>query len=144
MGSNANIWTSNCMSAEAKFQSAIMRMLPGHAFRVENAVSVGMPDINVCYRGIEIWIEVKSAINGELLLRPYQRAFMELRTRAGGECFIVALWPEVNEVSVSPWPMCLESVKRFGKNYLHVIPTIDQCFKKDKGYLQEIRKRLFQ
>lgn len=48
----------------------------------------GVPDLNGCYNGNEVWIENKSAVGFRVLLRPEQVAWLERRDRAGGRTFI--------------------------------------------------------
>lgn len=60
---------------------------------IESTVSRGVPDLNVCHRGIECWIELKLFVGGRVLLRPEQYAWGVRRMHHGGRVFIMALHP---------------------------------------------------
>jgi len=49
----------------------------------------GTPDINGCWRGIEIWIELKQATHWQVEIQPEQVAWIERRARAGGRVFVM-------------------------------------------------------
>lgn len=56
--------------------------------RVENsAVGRGVPDLNGCFNGIEVWIENKTTEGWKVDLRPEQSAWAARRARAGGRVF---------------------------------------------------------
>ncbi len=69
-----------------------------HWTRVEGALTPGIPDINMCYKGVEAWIEAKevdswpkrSSTIVNIGLRPEQRIWLEERAEAGGRCFVLA------------------------------------------------------
>jgi Holliday junction resolvase len=48
----------------------------------------GIPDLNGCFAGIEVWIELKRMVGRRVLMRPEQVAWIERRARAGGRVFI--------------------------------------------------------
>lgn len=48
----------------------------------------GIPDVNACWVGLEIWIEFKKTDHWRVDLRPEQVGWIERRARAGGRCFI--------------------------------------------------------
>jgi hypothetical protein len=57
--------------------------------RVENsAVGRGVPDLNGCFNGTEVWIENKTTEAWKVDLRPEQSAWAARRARAGGRVFI--------------------------------------------------------
>jgi hypothetical protein len=69
--------------------------------RLESWVGIGVPDINWCVDGMELWIEGK-CIPPEAMpkrtttalhigLRPEQRLWLEKRQRAGGNVCVLAL-----------------------------------------------------
>jgi len=58
--------------------------------RVENRVGSGAPDVNVCYKGVEMWVENKEGrlnLDGRVRakIRPAQRAWATRRMNAGGQ-----------------------------------------------------------
>jgi hypothetical protein len=56
--------------------------------RVENsAVGRGVPDLNGCFAGVEVWIENKQTEGWKVELRPEQYAWAARRTRVGGRVF---------------------------------------------------------
>lgn len=61
-------------------------LIGSHSQRIENTAGSGVPDINCCWNGIEIWIECKMR---EPLLRPFQWAWINRRVRAGGNVFVI-------------------------------------------------------
>lgn len=48
----------------------------------------GVPDMNGCWSGREIWIEFKQTTHWQLSFRPEQVSWIHRRTRAGGLCWI--------------------------------------------------------
>lgn len=65
-----------------------------HVCPIENEVGTGIPDLNVAYRGVEFWTELKfkencpvrkntPAIRG--MLRPDQRVWMKKRVQTGAK-----------------------------------------------------------
>jgi hypothetical protein len=48
----------------------------------------GIPDLNGCYSGIEIWLECKQTAGWKVNLRPMQVAWISRRISCGGRCFI--------------------------------------------------------
>lgn len=78
---------------EQAFSKWLRSKLPGHVCRVENTIGSGMPDINWCYEGKEIWIETKMTLTNSVLLRKEQWAWMRRRDVAGSQVRIVAVLP---------------------------------------------------
>jgi hypothetical protein len=81
--------------------------------RIENGVSPGMPDINLCLDGADIWIEAKqvtkparqstpllSGRNHELLLT--QRNWMLRQRAAGGQSFLFIFVDEQTLIVMNP------------------------------------------
>jgi hypothetical protein len=58
---------------------------------IETSTSRGVPDLNLCRQGVEIWVELKLFVSGRVLLRPEQYAWGLRRHHHGGRVFIVAL-----------------------------------------------------
>lgn len=69
-----------------------------HAQAIEHNYHPGVPDLNVCIRGVEWWIEVK--INDDPL-RPNQQIWMELRKQCGGNVCVVRF--KNSKVMVQHW-----------------------------------------
>lgn len=65
--------------------------------RVENLTMQGVPDINCCWDGKEIWIESKIYYpeHNSPLLEPEQHAWGFRRTHNGGKVWVLALHGEV-------------------------------------------------
>lgn len=66
--------------------------------RVENVVSKGMPDVNICHRGVEAWVELKHEHNFPARMTTVvrfptytneQRLWQRLRMAAGGRVFML-------------------------------------------------------
>ena len=56
--------------------------------RVENSgLGRGVPDLNGCLMGIEVWLELKATQGWAVLVLPEQAAWAERRARAGGRVF---------------------------------------------------------
>lgn len=65
--------------------------LKGHPIRIESMSSLGIPDVNWCYKGVEVWMELK-VIHGKdkIYVERYQPQYHIQRNRAGGLVYIVA------------------------------------------------------
>lgn len=62
-----------------------------HLTRVENAITFGIPDVDLCYKGKQDWVELKIVKNGAILFRPSQIAWYVRRIKIGkGDTFIFA------------------------------------------------------
>lgn len=88
---------------ETKFSHWVMSKFlnVADAQRIENTAGSGTPDINVCYQGLEFWIETKLVTNGgRVHIRPYQYSWIRRRTDAGGRIFIFAYESERDEIWV--------------------------------------------
>lgn len=115
------------MTPEAKFSRFIMqRVLAGtHAQRIETSTGSGIPDINVCYCGIELWIETKVATpTCRVLLRPFQWAWINRRVKELGRGYVVAeyldtirVWAfrDVRVVPHAEYLSVISDAKVFGK-----------------------------
>ena len=51
-------------------------------------MGAGVPDLNGCHKGVEVWIECKRAESERVEVRPGQVAWGEARTRVGGRVFV--------------------------------------------------------
>ena len=74
------------MNPEKKFQKWLQSKIPGHWQNLEALNSPGLPDVNVCYRGVEVWLELKGE---KVWLRRHQYAWGMRRAKVGGRCFIL-------------------------------------------------------
>jgi hypothetical protein len=58
--------------------------------RIETGgVGRGIPDLNGCLAGTEIWIELKATNGWAVVVRPEQIGWAERRMRAGGRVFLM-------------------------------------------------------
>ena len=83
------------MKPEQKFYQWFKNQLPTTAdcCRVETSTMGGMPDVNVCEFGVEIWVELKVFMAGRVLIRKEQNSWFHRRLQAGGKVFIIAQHP---------------------------------------------------
>jgi len=68
----------------------IQRYLPHFDWqRIESsAIASGVPDLNGCYNGVEVWLELKQTGAWALDIRPAQIGWAEKRVRHGGRVFM--------------------------------------------------------
>tara|TARA_R110000803_G_scaffold51850_1_gene106924 strand:+ start:219 stop:623 length:405 start_codon:yes stop_codon:yes gene_type:complete len=81
------------MTPEATLWKLFRGHLPrgAHAQRVETGgTGLGIPDINICCGGREIWVELKIVSGKQVRLSPEQVAWHFRRTNAGGQTYVVA------------------------------------------------------
>jgi hypothetical protein len=71
--------------------------------RIES-MSSGMPDINACMTGLEVWIESKVFVTGRVLLRPEQYAWGHRRATHGGRVYVVAWHTKQNTLFLWRYP----------------------------------------
>lgn len=50
--------------------------------------SRGVPDLNGCFAGIEVWVELKQCAHWRILVRPEQVGWAERRAEHGGRTFV--------------------------------------------------------
>lgn len=71
----------------------------------------GIPDLNGCQHGVEVWVEMKATEHWAVDIDPTQVGWLLRRTRAGGRCFVavkrkgVELWllrPEAARTLATP------------------------------------------
>jgi hypothetical protein len=98
---------------EKQLAAKLKSWLPkdAHWMRLENAVGVGAPDINVCYLGFEEWWELK--VKGQAPIRPAQKVWHAQRERAGGRSFILLYNPETKVIEVLKWCIIAEDFLLF-------------------------------
>ena len=58
--------------------------------RVENGqMMLGVPDVNGCRGGVEVWLELKATDAWAVVVRPEQCGWAERRMRSGGRVFLL-------------------------------------------------------
>ncbi len=80
------------MAKEASLWALLKEHLPeeAHFQRIETGgTGKGVPDVNYCHKGKEIWIELKSIEGLKSTLTPFQIAWIYNRYRSGGNAFIL-------------------------------------------------------
>lgn len=76
---------------ESQFWALVKGKLPGHVERVENALTRGTPDVNMCHEGCESWLELKVLdAKHHCELRPEQYLWHRRRQEVGGRVFVLA------------------------------------------------------
>lgn len=113
------------MTPESKFNQWISHKLlfDAHVQRIETTTGSGVPDLNVCWYGIEFWAESKvETPGGNILLRPFQWAWMKKRQNAGGKVILLAERNQDRPAQVSLWGVANISVVVHGA-HLKVITT---------------------
>lgn len=93
---------------ETQLWAGLKTALPTfHWQRIETLTGAGVPDVNGCCGGVEIWIELKiirgvgkPSFQSSQGLTPTQCAWLEARWRAGGRSFVVAYWKEKERLCV--------------------------------------------
>tara|TARA_R110000824_G_scaffold92279_1_gene224047 strand:+ start:252 stop:722 length:471 start_codon:yes stop_codon:yes gene_type:complete len=90
---NGTKWKPNLMTLEATFWKLLKKHLPitCHTQRIETgSTGLGIPDVNLCWEGTELWIELKIVKGKRVELSPEQCAWHFRRNRAGGKSLIIA------------------------------------------------------
>lgn len=67
-----------------------------HVQRIEDAISSGVPDTNLCYKGVETWLEGKiirrlpkrETTPAYITLSKEQAGWLTARRLAGGRCYV--------------------------------------------------------
>jgi hypothetical protein len=76
---------------ESQFWALVKGKLPGHVERMENALTRGTPDVNMCHEAIELWLELKILdAKGSCQLRPEQVLWHRKRQEHAGRVFVLA------------------------------------------------------
>ena len=82
--------TKDRSNNESGFYKLLRKHLPrdAHAQRIETGgTGLGIPDLNVCYKGKEAWIELKTTAGNKPKISANQVAWHLKRNRAGGNTF---------------------------------------------------------
>ena len=62
-----------------------------HWQRIETGITgAGVPDVNGCLDGKEVWVELKRVKGRQIGLRPMQIAWLATRTKYGGRYYVLA------------------------------------------------------
>ena len=72
-------------------KAAMHRVCPVgmHFSRIENISGSGVPDVNMCKDGREMWIELKIARGNQVLFQPSQLAWITQHVACGGNVFVL-------------------------------------------------------
>lgn len=113
---------------EHRFWNRVQPMLQGHVQRLESAISLGLPDVNICWHGREYWIELKVWTPGAgVLIRKEQWAWHNRRMANGGCCFLLCGSCEEDEKDRAFFaPTSLLQVKAYGTQNKYVVVTNSQ------------------
>ena len=120
---------------EKKFYATIFSWLHfrGHLQRIETSTTSGVPDVNFCTSGIEVWMELKVCKDIEdLCIRKEQYAWCLRRSMAKGHVFIVALITGTGNTVFWEFPQTLIK-KRTGKYLEPLNGPSDIMFAGDGG-----------
>jgi hypothetical protein len=78
------------MPMESNFWRLLRQNIEGHLVRIENAISAGCPDVNACFKGSEVWCELKAGSRqSDIYLRVSQLSWMIRRVSNGGKVKVV-------------------------------------------------------
>ena len=80
------------MPKEAALWSLVKQHLPkdAHFQRIETGgTGRGVPDVNYCQQGKEVWIELKSVSGLKSEVSSFQIAWLYNRVKSGGNCFVL-------------------------------------------------------
>lgn len=75
---------------EKEFKKIIRGLVPAaHWQPIESwQIAAGIPDLNGCLRGVEVWVEAKIAWGNKVNLTALQTNWLNQRSAAGGRCYI--------------------------------------------------------
>lgn len=97
-----------------KYVKPVTKQVGGDWQRIESGLTGGgIPDINACRKGKEIWIELKVVDGRRVKMRPEQVGWHLRRARAGGVTFILAYHERLDVFMYWPGRLARE-VKRQG------------------------------
>ena len=90
--------------------------------RVENSVGNGAPDVEGCWLGKQVWIELKIFKGNRVHFRYSQRTWIKRREKAGGHCYVLAR--KNNELRLYDAPALVSSpvVDNAGERWFAVEP----------------------
>lgn len=78
------------MTPEQRFKRWFVHNSPPswHVQCIESSTGNGIPDVNLCAHGLEIWLELKAG-TPQPKLRPEQLAWLTRRNTAGGRAYVL-------------------------------------------------------
>jgi Holliday junction resolvase len=78
------------MSSDGGLGQLFQKHLPGADWqRIETGgTGLGIPDLNGCHAGVEVWVENKWTNGWKVKVRPEQVGWLERRARHGGRVFV--------------------------------------------------------
>lgn len=74
------------------------RVPEAHWQRIESSTGQGIPDVNVCWKGFEVWWELKVCVGNIIDLRKEQRAWLIRRWKTGGRCGVCISFPRDKQI----------------------------------------------
>lgn len=99
---------------------------------LESNTTLGIPDINICYQGTELWFELKVLRGDNIYLEKFQPQFHLSRNRVGGHCYILAGNTEEVVIAKISEPSDIwkgEDVGKFIKFNVNDLPLVIQYTK---------------
>lgn len=76
---------------EKEFKAKCRGLIKGHWQTIETTTTRGVPDVNVCFMGVETWLEFKVKHKSKgILIRPEQRAWIMRRHLNKGRALVIA------------------------------------------------------
>ncbi len=131
------------MKPEQSFHNWVKDHIPGHHQRIESiAGSSGIPDLSVCYKGSETWLELKVPVEGKVILRKEQYAWGLRRAVNGGSVWVVAnfgAWIYLWKFEIKIW-----RVAPYGKDGKYVQIMELPTHKVPKDAVDELIRILFE
>lgn len=94
-----------------------------HLITLENTTSNGIPDINFCHEGHDVWMELKVLKTENVWLEKFQAQFHVTRNRKGGKCLIFAANKEEIRILRLSDPLALRRAREVNK--FRVFDTTD-------------------
>lgn len=118
---------------ENAFNDLLRRNLhkDGHWTRVENIAGVGIPDINWCYKGKDIWIESKMVRGQRITFEASQITWTKNRVKYGGDNWVLAR--KENNIYLARASVIHESIQWLNKPFVSLADFIqygDSVYKK--------------
>lgn len=110
--------------------------------RIETTTTNGVPDINICLEGPEVWVESK-VCEGPVLLRKEQFAWGIRRSHCGGKVFLLAFRNSDRVIRAWQYPF-ISAKPRGDQKYLEVDNDPKWVIQRDWHTAREmVRKILF-
>ena len=111
---------------EAKLFALLKKHLKKvHFVRIESYTENGIPDVNACYNGKEIWIELKANTHKDLGLSKWQKVWIAKRIKAGGTVFIMNRPQKERALKIYRGSVVLGSLTSAQEQHISVNEPID-------------------